>query len=408
MDMEINKEKIGNFYDNIILSYPQDIKELFWGEKNDFIDLITGSEGNINNSDDDYVIIKCKNSDEIRFSKIMFDFLFKGDAFCKFDSPIGKRFEYNGHIFIELIESPVVKISNRIEKRGTFPITRDQNGEIESCFFIKGENPEEDCYDYPEQIIPFFVAQMKERLLKTFENGLPPVFISHFEPMKYILKIEREQENLLKKLLYKFGADLGIVERKFYETFIEIAQRIDELLDRNRNINLTDEPDENLNSLKFYISAIRNPIPYYRYLDAYHVFESFFNKCYSNSENSTSNNRDGRNVNEQQLLASVLKEYLNNESLSMCENISINLKNLLDDLSIKCNFEKNLQCGEICSLLAYLIYKFRNAIVHSKDAQTHIEAIEKNQELVWDFIRLVDKSLIILAKDVLEKAIKRW
>jgi len=421
-NIKFNKVKIEKFYDEVVNSYPE-IKELYWGKFDDFAELIKNSmlEG-------DSVIVTCKNSEKIKFSQPLFDFLFKGNNFCGFDSPVGKRFEYRDedtdYIFIELIESPFVTIDKKIERSGIFPIPKNkENDKIESCFFIKAENSEKDYYDYPEEIIPFFVSQMKGRFIRTFEDKLPSDFIAHFEPMKYVLKIKKDQENLLIKLLYKFGVHLGIVENdilKNNEISIKVAQEIENLLDENNNINFTNGPDDNLNLLKFYIAAITNPNPYYRFLDAYHIFESLFYKHFYNYvKNLNSNikkeeiyNEIKNHVKEQQLLKLVLQNYLNDERLIReykREIEDINPEKLSSAIGKNHNIrewsENNSE--EFASKLSDFIYAFRNAIVHSQESNKHIEQVEKEKDLYKNFI-LLTNVILELSRNVLEKNIIEW
>lgn len=201
MNGKLNKIKIENFYQQIIKSYKDVIKELYWGSKDIFTDLIKQADKSSNGEDN--IIIVCKNGGEIELSRLLFDFLFKGKNHCEFNYSIGRRYKYEDYTFIELIESPIVSIKWKMEKSGVFPITKDENGNTGSCFFIKSEKYSEN-YDYPKEIIPFFISQMKNRL-KTFEDELPSSFIDHFEPQKYILKIKGCEDNLLIKLLYKLG-----------------------------------------------------------------------------------------------------------------------------------------------------------------------------------------------------------
>lgn len=415
-DEKLNEEKIKRFYKEVIQSYQDNIKNLYWGEIDDFVSLIDTSE-----KGEDNVIVACKNSENIKLSRKMFDFLFRGDDLHTFDFPVGQSCEYGDHVFIELVKSPAVTINREIEERGIFPVTKDINGSVESCFFIKSEKYEENYYDYPQEIIPFFVLQMKTRL-KTFEDRLPTFFIDHFEPMKYVLKIKKGQENLLIKLLYKLGTNLGIVENimKNGELSIKIEQEIKSKLDGEGNINLTNEQDESLNSLKFYISAIRNPNPYYRFLDAYHIFESLFYKHFYNYvKNLNSNIEKGKlydeiknHLNESQLLKLVLQDYLSNgASIRELKDkfIKMNAEDLAEAIDKNYNIKEWSEdnTGEFASKLSDFIYNFRNAIVHSKESNRHIEKIEEFQGLTSNFVHLTD-IVLELAKRVLEKNIERW
>lgn len=418
IEKKLNKDKISDFYQQIIESYESQIKEIYWGNEDDFIDLV--EQGDKSADKEDSVNIACKNGIEIKFPRLLFDFLFKGNSCCTFDCPIGQRYEYENYIFMELIESPIVTINEneRIEKTMFLSITRDENGEIESCFFIKPEKQGEN-YDYPNEIIRFFVSQMKDRL-KTFKDNLPSYLLDHFEPMKYVLKIKKEQDNLLKKLLYKLGVNLGIVEnRVLANRGIPIKQEIQSIIDNDNNINLTNDNSENLDSLSFYVSAIGNPNPYYRFLDAYHVLESLFYKHFYNyvkklDDNMTQDElykKIKEHSKEDKMLKLVLVNCFDNHIESIKDEL-VNIKAKAQELAKSIGNKKdynieNWSETEFAAKLSELIYLFRNAIVHSKESDRHIEKIEESQDLPPVFIVLTNIVLNI-AKDVLEKNVERW
>lgn len=418
IEKKLIKDKIKHFHQQIIECYESQIKESYWGNEDDFIDLVEQGD---KSAEEDSVNITCKNGQEIKFPRLLFDFLFKEDIVCTFGHPIGQRYEYGDYIFMELIESPIVTINKSIEKSGVFPITRDEKGNIESCFFIKswkqGEN-----YDYSNEIIPFFVSQMRVRL-KTFRDTLPSYFIDHFEPIKYVLKIKRGQENLLIKLLYKLGANLGIIENGVMEDQkISIQQEIRSIIDDENNVNLTNEPEENLNSLNFYLSAIRNTNPYYRFLDAYHALESLFYKHFYNyvkklDDSMTKDelyNKIKGHLNEQQMLKLVLVDCFDNQYfIESIKNSLIKIKIqelgevIRKDYDVDCNKWPVNDAEKFASNLSDLIYTFRNAIAHSKESDRHIEKIEESPNLISDFIDLTN-TILDIAKHVLEKNVKKW
>lgn len=416
-DLPLNEEKIKHFYNKVICLYPSEFKELYWGKIDDFIYLIKNF-----NLEEDSVTIECKNSENIKLSQTMFDFLFKGNDLCTFDNSSGQRYEYKDYVFIEFIESWVLTVNKKIEERGILPITKDENGNIESCFFIKSENPEENYYDYPQEMIPFFVSQLKIRL-KISEDKLPSYFIDHFESMKYALKINKVQENLLIKSLYILGTNLGIVEKSIMKngkSSVKIDQEIKSALyDGEGNINLTDDYDENLSSLKFYISAIKNSNPYYRFLDAYHIFESLFYESFYNYVKNLNHNQKKKiydkikeHTDELHMLKLVLINCLDNQGFTkkikdklVSKEIQKLAKIIDKDYDINNWPVDNLEV--FASKLSDLIYAFRNAIVHSKDSYQHIEKIEELPDLTQKFIELTNIVLEI-AKCLLEKKINRW
>lgn len=416
MNGKLNKNKIENLYQQIIKSYKDAIKELYWGNKDEFADLVEQADKSDNGEDN--VIITCKNGEEIKLSRLLFNFLFKGKNHCEFNYSIGRRYKYEDYIFIELVKSPIVTVNRKIEKSGVFPITKDENGNTGSCFFIKTEKYGEN-YDYPKEVIPFFISQIKDRL-KTFEDKLPSSFIEHFEPQKYILKIKDCENNLLIKLLYKLGTNLGIVENNIWENQeISVQQEIQSILDNENNINLTNEPDENLDSLKFYTLAIRNPNPYYRFLDAYHILESFFYKYFYNYVKNLSNNIEKaklyddikQHTSEQQMLKLVIEDCLPvQESRNIRSKlIKIRTQELADRLGKNYDIE-NWPVNDtrvFATKLSDLIYTFRNAIVHSKESSRYIEKIEESPNLILDFVKLTN-ILLGIVKYVLEGNVDRW
>ncbi|MEJ5350293.1 MAG: hypothetical protein WHS65_01745 [Melioribacteraceae bacterium] len=422
---KIEQEKIKHFYNEVISLYPREVKEFYWGKDvSDFIDIIINSLPE--NEEQEIVSIICRNNESIVLSKPMFDFLFTEGELCNFNSPIGRRYEHNSYIFIEFIKSPIIIIKNNLDRNGIVPITKKETEDgltkIESCFFIKGEIPTEDYYDYPIEIIPFFISQMKARLIKKVDK-LPSYFIDHFEPMKYVLRIKNEQKNLLIKLLYKFATNLGIIENEIIydnDTSTEINQEIKSILDDDGNINITNDSDQNLNSLKFYISAIKNPNPFYRFLDAYHVLESLFYEYFYNYVKNLNNNRSKdelydeirKHINEDQMLKLVLVNCLDNQDT--IKKIKEDLINKgIQDLSkiINKNYDiinwSENESEKFALKLSDLIYSFRNAIVHSKKSDYHIEKIEEFKDFIPKFIDLTN-IVLELAKRILDKNIEKW
>lgn len=416
MNGKLNKTKIENFYQQIIRSYQDAIKELYWGSKDIFTDLIEQAEKSSNG--EDIIIIICKNSEEIELSQLLFDFLFKGANSCEFNHSIGRRYKYEDYIFIELVESPIVSIEWKIEKIGVFPITEDVNKNIGSCFFIKSEEYGEN-YDYPKEVIPFFVSQMKNRL-KTSKGSLLSNFLDHFEPQRYILKVKECEDNLLTKLLYRLSINLGVVENSILQNQeISVQQEMQSILDSENNINITNEPGENLDSLNFYISVIRNPNRYYRFLDAYHILESFFYKYFYNYVKNLSNNIKKaklyndikEHTSEKQMLKLVIEDCLPMQEFRNIKNrlMKIRIQELAGRVGKNYDIEKwpVNNTGVFATKLADLIYTFRNAIVHSKESGRYIEKIEESPNLIIDFVKLTN-ILLEIVKCVLEGNVDRW
>lgn len=416
MNGRLNENKIKDFYQHIIKLYKPEIQKLYWGNIEEFIDLV--NEADEPSNEQDKINITFNNGRQIGLSRVLFDFLFKGKDNCIFTRPIGERYENGEYIFMELIESPTVIVNGNIEKNGIFPTAKDENGNVENCFFIKSRKPGEN-YDYPKEIVPFFVSQM-ERRLKTIEDDPPSAFIDHFKPIKYVLRIKKLEDNLLIKLLYQLSKS-GIVENKIIANQkIPIQQEMTSMLDDENNINLTNDSDENLDSLKFYILAIRNPNPYYRFLDAYHILESFFYKYFYKYVTELDDNMDKvklynyikKHEQEQQMLKLVIENCLTPSDFQSIKARLLQVKNkeLLERIEgAECNIQEwpidNIE--KFATKLSDLIYKFRNAIVHSKKSNRNIEKIEEDPNLIPDFIKLTNILLEIVAC-VLEKNINKW
>lgn len=414
MNVELKEDKIKLFYHKIIESYKPEIQKFYWGDEIDFIDAVKHAEKL--GTREDTVKISCKNGQNVEFSRVLFDFLFKNDVTCFFEHPIGRRYEYENYIFIELIESPIVTIKEKGDKNGIFPITKDKDGIIESCLFIKSEKYGE---NYPSEIVPFFVSQMRNRL-KAVESTLPSYFIDHFEPIKYILKIKKGQEKLVLKLLYKLSVNLGIIENSFLENQeISIQQEMQSIIDDENNIILTNESGEHLDSLKFYISAVRNPNPYYRFLDAYHIFESLFYKCFydyvkkldANLSKDELYDEIKKHTKEKEMLKLVLVNCLDDQNyIERIKDELVNAKT--QELAKKIKEEYNIDewpvtdSEKFASKLSNLIYAFRNAIVHSTESERYIEKTE-SPDLTPRFNDLTNNVLNI-AKYVLEKNVEKW
>ena len=418
MSGKLNEHKIKDFYQHIIKRYEPEIQKLYWGNMEEFIELVNEADKLSNESDK--IIITSKSEEEIELSKVLFDFLFKGKDDCIFNQSIGEGYENKNYTFIELVESPTVIVNESAEKNGIFPITKDKNGNIESCFFIKASKSSEN-YDYPKEVVPFFVSQMENRI-KIIEDKPPSVFIDHFEPIKYILRIKKFEDNLRIKLLYKLSK-LGIVENKIIANQkISVQQEMTSILDDEDNINLTNDFDENLDPLKFYTLAIRNTNLYYRFLDAYHILESFFYKYFYNyvkeldndTDKATLYNKIKKHVYEPNMLELVIKDCLTlSNSQSIKEKLlQVESNELARRIGTKDNIENwpanNIEDIEkFATKLSVLVYDFRNAIVHSKQSNQNIEKIEEAPSLIPDFIALTD-ILLKIVTCVLEKNINKW
>jgi hypothetical protein len=361
---------------------------------------------------------------KLLFPKELFEFLFLGEEFCVFNYAIGRRFPYNGFIFIELKESSAIKIeSEESEEKihpGTYSITKDNSGNTSSCFFV---NDEIDI-SYPSEIVPFFVAQLQSRLNKSFTN-FPENFLHHFKPIKYAIRIEQDKNNLLIKLLYKLAAELGLIENKIDECN-KISIKSKSIGQDLANIlaGISNENSQNLLPLNCFISAASNTNPYYRFLDIYHIFESLFYKHfyyyvknYPESISKKSYDDIKGHTREEKMLKLVLIDILKdneklrneikNDLIKYCANEL--LKRIIGrDISVEKWPTDNKNADDFCDNLAVnLIYKLRNAITHSKRTEDYIEKINEKPNLTENFIN-VTNVITDISKRVIDKNIDNW
>lgn len=417
MGFNFNKEKIIYFYESVVKYYPSDIQKTYWGTEEDLINAIIIEDYSV--EDDDIVVI-LKNG-RLLFPKALFEFLFTGEEFCVFDSAVGDRFNYRGFTFIELNESPLIRIKTGEKiSSGLFPITSDDSGNTESCFFVNDENE----IFYPSEIISFFVAQLQNRLKKSL-NNFPENFLYHFEQIKYAIRIKNGKDNLCTKLLYKLSAELGLIENKIVEsnkipinfTDQDLKNIIDGITD-----DIPDDNSQNLLPLNCFISAVGNTNPYYRFLDIYHIFESLFYKHFysyviklsGNSFSIETYNSIKKHMKEGQMLKLVLIDSLEDDE-NLRREIKKNLLNYsTNELLKKIGYNIDVKnwptdnVDDFCDNLAEnLIYKLRNAIAHSKRTDDHIEKINESSDLIENFIG-VTNVIIDLSKKIIDKNIVNW
>lgn len=411
MVFNFNDNKIISFYNSVIKYYPSNLQETYWGTEEDVTKAV--KEEYYVEEDDIGITLK---TGRLLFPKALFEFLFTGEEFCVFDSVIGSRFNYRGLTFIELNESPVIRIETEEEIHpGLFPITSDDSGNTQSCFFVNDEND----ISYPYEIIPFFVAQLQNRLNKSL-TSFSENFLHHFEPIKYAIIIEQDQNNLLIKLLYKLAAELGLIENKIDECnkiYIKsIGQNLANILD-----DITNENFQNLLPLNCFISAIGNTNPYYRYIDIYHIFESLFYKHFYTyvknlpvddvSKKTYKEIKD--HVAEEKMLKLVLKNSLEDSELFRKEIksklLQYNAEKLLNRLGENFNINdwKPENNDEFAQKLASMIYKLRNAIAHSGETEKHIERINEDPSLTENFNN-ISNIIKDISKKTIDKNIDVW
>lgn len=120
-----------------------------------------------------------------------------------------------------------------------------------------------------------------------------------------------------------------------------------------------------------------------------------------------------KHTTEPNMLKLVLKDCLDDHS--SVKNIKNNLINNVKTKKLANAIGKNYNIQdwsdtnieEFVSKLSIFIYDFRNAIVHSKESDTHIEKIQETPNLISEFNKLANVVLNI-AKLILEKNIERW
>ena len=154
MAVPINESKASKFYKEIILSYNGEIIPL-WENEDQFLDSLKNSI--YEKEDKEYKVDSSQNL-KIKFSNEIFLNLFVNNSVIDFDKSIGQRLEFKNYIYIELVESPVVILENRIESSILIRIPR------KGCIFIN-EDKMEDLY-YPKEILPFLSPNSKKDLSK--------------------------------------------------------------------------------------------------------------------------------------------------------------------------------------------------------------------------------------------------
>jgi len=414
--MEINREKARKFYNDIIYQYSNEDRDFFFGNEGDFLESFRNAE--YPEGVDQYEV-EFLNSFKIIFSKELFITLFTGSKEITFDRSKRERYNEDGYLYMELVESPIVKIESK-EKSRLIPITKSENQkEVEECLFIN-EEALEDIY-YPKEVLPFFVSQLKKRLITDFKFSIntdtPISFYSLFEPIKYILKVNKQNERLLTKLLYKLSIHLGVVEIKKLEIRkISISQEIQSLLD-NGSFLLSDEESYNLNSLTYYLSAISNLHIIYQFLDLYNVLESFFYKYFYKHVKGLKNSGSPKK------LINSVKKYMNERGMLklLIEDTSKQFPDIHSGLKTIKHFrqfcknvlgkDNNLdakkwnynETDKFSNSVSDFIYSIRNQVVHSKpELGKNIKDLTEDEQEV---LAKINKILCLIVKEILEKNI---
>jgi len=365
--------------------------------------------------EDEEIIVKLKNG-QLSFPITLFEFLFAGVESNVFNNEIGSRFNYSGFTYIELKESPVIRIESEDKiHAGLYKITENDSDNLTNCLFVYDESD----ISYPSEIIPFFVAQLLPRLNKSLIN-FQGNFLLHFEPIKYVIRIKQDQNTLLIKLFYKLAAELGLIENKIDERN-KISIKSKNISLANILFDITNENSQNLLPLYCFISAASNTNPYYRFLDIYHIFESLFYKHFysyvKNLPETDVSKKTYREIKEHMTDEQMLKLVLIN-SLLDDEPLRVKVKSEL----LNCNAEEPLERlgqtlnisewntknnDEFAKKLASIIYKLRNSIAHSGETEKHIERINDDPDLTENFINITNV-IMDISKKTIYKNIYAW
>ncbi len=410
--ININEQKAGKFYSEVISLYPREVIDRLWRSKTEFLDSLKGAVYKGDNKEYEVDFSRLK----IKFSKPIFNILFLNKTVIKFDKPIGQRLELNNYIYLELKESPLVNLEDK-ESAGLFPLSKKKY--YWGYFFIN-ENSRDDSY-YPKEVLSLFIFQLKERLIKYYafdtNSDIYINFCSLFKPIKYILRIRKDKETLKEKALYRLCTDFGLIEHKRYTTTkINMSQNINEIYDKDTNsFLLTARKQYNIDSLKFYLSAMENLDPSYQFLELYHVLESYFYKYFydyiknlKKVKTKKEFDRIKEYIREKPMLSLVIKDISNEFSElkqeignisnigQFCENFlpeNVNLDNLDED-----------EEERFSNKLSDFIYQIRNNIVHTKESSK--KSIRNLSEGEQRTLVEINKLLLFVVRKVFDENIE--
>jgi len=408
MAVRINKTKSSKFYNKILLLYPPMIYDL-WGTESQFLDSLKNSF--YEEEDEEYKVDFSHL--KIIFSKVIFNSLFVNRSPIKFDEHIGKRLEFKNYIYLELVESPVSIFESR-EKPGLYSVPQ------KGVFIFINEDEREKLY-YPKEILPLFIFQLKERLIKDYvfqpDVDVSINFCSLFKPMRYILKIKKDDLPLQEKLLYKLCTNLGLIEYKVVPAHkIEIKQEIKEIYDKKTNsFFLSKKKQYNLDSIRFYLSAMENLDPIYQFFELYHVLESYFYKYfYEHIKNlrSVKNKKEFDQIRdaitEIKMLKLVIKDVSNEFSFikrefTKIQNFDQFCKDILNRDNIDLTDWNEQDIDRFSNKLSKFIYLIRNNIVHTKESDKTIKNLSGSEQ---DVLMEINKILFFMVQKIFDKNIK--
>ena len=415
----INERKAIKFYSEVISLYPQAVIDSLWKSKPEFLDSLNNAvyKGDNKEYEVDFSDLK------IKFSKPIFDILFVNKTTIRFDKPIGQRLELNNYIYLELIEAPLVNLNDKEESNLFFLSKRRYYW----GFFFINEDKKENLY-YPKEVLPIFISQLKERLIEDYFSNVDTStdiyinFCALFKPIKYILKVKNDKGSLLEKLLYKLCTDLGLTEHKTYPVSkIDISQKIDAIYDKNADCEietpllLSARGQYNLDSLRFYISAMENLDPSYQFLEVYHSLESYFYKYFYEyiknlkgvkTKKEFDKIRDA--IKESEMLRLVIRDISNEfphikQEFKKITNFKQFCKDVINRDNIDLNNWNNITIEKFSNILSDIIYSIRNNIVHTKEAEkSTISLNESEQKTLMEINRL----LLFIVRKVFDKNIK--
>lgn len=410
--ININEQKAGKFYSEVISLYPPEVIKMLWRSKTEFLDSLEGAVYKGDNKEYEVDFSRLK----IRFSKPIFNILFLNKTVSKFDKPIGQRLELNNYIYLELKESPLVNLEDK-ESAGLFPLSKKK---YYGGYFFINENSRDDSY-YPKEVLSLFIFQLEKRLIKYYDfNTNSDIYInfcSLFEPIKYILKIKKDKETLKEKALYRLCTDFGLIEHKRYTTTkINISQNINEIYDKDTNsFLLTARKQYNIDSLKFYLSAMENLDPSYQFLELYHVLESYFYKYFydyiknlKKVKTQKEFNRIREYIREEGMLKLVIKGISNKfsqlkQEISNISNVEQFCENFLPKKRYLDNLDENNE-EKFSNKLSDFVYQIRNNIVHTKESSK--KSIRNSSEGEQRTLMEINKLLLSVVRKVFDENIE--
>lgn len=419
--VNVNDGKARKFYSEVISLYPQVNREYpqaesLWGKETEFIDSLKNADYIVSNKEYEVDFQKLK----ISFSKPIFDILFLNNTAIEFNKPIGQRLELKNYIYLELKESPIVNLNSK-EDSDLFSLSKSSFSRRRYYwgYFFINEDSVEDLY-YPKEVLPFFIWQLKKRLIKDYafdlSAGIYTNFCALFKPIKYILKVRKDKEALQEKLLYRLCTDLGLIEHKACNIFkINMKQDIREIYDKTTNsLLLSNKKQYNIDSLKFYISAMENSDPCYQFLELYHSLESYFYKYFyeyiknlKKVKTRKDFNQIQKHTEEGKMLKLVIRDvsdkfyYLENE-LNNISGLNSFCTNILGkSINLASWNESDKEC--FSKQLSKFIYSIRNNIVHTKEPDKAMVNLSENEK---DVLMEINKTLFTVVKKVFDKNIE--